>query len=50
MLRNISQLPNQVKVDREKVKSTYNNKDKTLTIVLKWDSSEEKTIEIELKK
>ena len=50
VLRNISQLPNQVKVDREQVKSTYSNKDKTLTIVLKWDSSEEKTIEIELKK
>jgi len=50
VLRNISQLPNQVKVGREQLKSTYNNKSKTLTIVLKWDSSEEKTIEIELKK
>ena len=50
VLRNMSQCPEQVSVGTEQVNSLYNDENKTLTIVLEWDSSEEKTIKIELKK
>lgn len=50
VLHNIPSAPKQVKIGKEKVKSTYNVKDKTLALRVEWETIKEKEIQIKFKK
>lgn len=50
VIHNIQKSPKRIKVDREKVNGTYNSKNKTLTLNITWDTTQEKEIQIKLQK
>ncbi|MDO1501592.1 glycoside hydrolase family 31 protein [Winogradskyella maritima] len=46
VVHNVSKAPKRIKVDGKKVKGKYNEKYKTVTLDINWDTSDEKTIKI----
>ncbi len=50
VIRNITAAPKQIKVGQQKVNVNYNSKKQTLSIPVKWNTSEDKHIQIKLKK
>jgi len=50
VIHNINEMPKNIKINKEKTNGTFNPKNKTLTLNIIWDTSEEKVIKIKLKK
>ena len=49
VIHNIEKLPKRIKDDKDKVNGTYNEKNKTLTLNVNWNTKAEKEIRIKLK-
>jgi alpha-glucosidase (family GH31 glycosyl hydrolase) len=50
VIHNIEKMPKRIKDNTDKVNGTYNEKNKTLTLSINWNTKEEKEIRIKLKK